>query len=79
MWGAKIYRLMQDKGYQSIPSISTINAILKRNGLIDPEQARKHKAFTRFEHESPNDLWQIDFKGPILLSAKRLPSAYSPG
>lgn len=66
VWGAKkIHRLLQDKGYQTIPSISTINAILKRNGMIDPEQARKHKAFTRFEHENPNDLWQIDFKGPI--------------
>lgn len=72
VWGAKkIYRLMQDKGYQSIPSISTINAILKRNGLIDPEQARKHKAFTRFEHESPNDLWQIDFKGPIPIIGEK--------
>lgn len=72
VWGAKkIHRLMEDKGYQTIPSISTINAILKRNGMIDPEKAKKHKAFIRFEHKHPNDLWQIDFKGPIpIIGAK---------
>ena len=41
--------------------------ILKRNGMIDPLKALEHKAFQRFEHEHPNDLWQMDYKGSFRL------------
>lgn len=46
-----------------MPCVSTVHAILKRNGLIEPAESSKHQAFVRFEHPQPNALWQMDFKG----------------
>lgn len=63
-WGArKIHRYLEDKGLYSLPAVSTISDILKRNNRIDLEESPKHTAFKRFEMNSPNELWQMDFKG----------------
>jgi transposase InsO family protein len=63
-WGGrKIHSRLQALGRTRVPAASTITAILHRHGLIDPEEAAKHKAWQRFEAEAPNDLWQMDFKG----------------
>lgn len=61
--GVKIYRHLTDLGYVGMPCEKTINRILKRNGFISFEASEKHKPWKRFEHENPNDLWQMDFKG----------------
>jgi transposase InsO family protein len=42
--------------------VTTINRILKRNGLINPKDSHR-PALTRFERSQPNELWQMDFKG----------------
>lgn len=64
VWGGrKIRSRLQALGQPSVPAASTITAILHRHGLIDPDEAVKHKAWQRFEAEAPNDLWQMDFKG----------------
>lgn len=64
-WGAlKIQARLQPP---SRPSTSTINRILRREGLVDPTEAPKHRAWQRFEHPHPNDLWQMDFKGSFEL------------
>jgi transposase InsO family protein len=42
---------------------STVTAILRRHGLISAEASSKSSSWQRFEHEAPNALWQIDFKG----------------
>jgi len=72
-WGArKLKRSLEDKGYESLPAASTITAILKRNGRIDPEESEKHTPYKRFEREAPNQLWQMDFKGDFaMLSGNR--------
>ena len=62
-WGARTLRGMLTSQGLSMPCVSTVHAILKRNGLIDPAESAKHQAFVRFEHPQPNDLWQMDFKG----------------
>jgi transposase InsO family protein len=63
-WGArKLARRLRDLGRENIPSVSTITAILHRHGLIDPKTSTSHQAFIRFEHDRPNKLWQMDFKG----------------
>ena len=64
---AKIRRMMQDDGIEGIPSVSTVNAILSRNGLISREASEKSKPYVRFEMAEPNDMWQADFKGHFLL------------
>ena len=63
-WGGrKIRRVLQDQGNEQVPAASTITAILRRHDQIDPEESQKHKSMQRFEHEYPNALWQMDFKG----------------
>lgn len=65
-WGArKIKRRLEDLGHKGLPSASTITAILQRHGQISPEESKARQAFVRFEHEEPNLLWQMDFKGPV--------------
>lgn len=43
----------------------TVHSILRRNGRVDPVDSQKHTRWKRFEHEQPNDLWQMDFMGTI--------------
>ena len=70
VWGGrKIRRVLQNQGCESVPAASTITAILRRNGQMDPEEALKHQPFQRFEREQPNELWQMDFKGYFALVA----------
>jgi transposase InsO family protein len=67
-WGGrKIKAYLERKGHPNLPVPSTITEILKRFDQIDPEEAQKHKAFQSFEMESPNQLWQMDFKGYFSL------------
>jgi len=68
-WGArKLLRRLRDLGYEGLPAPSTAQAILKRRGCIAAEESTKHTAFTRFEREQPNSLWQMDFKGHFALT-----------
>jgi transposase InsO family protein len=62
-WGArKIRRVLVDRG-EEVPVPSTVHRILQRHGQIDGAESKKHQAWQRFEHEAPNQLWQMDFKG----------------
>jgi transposase InsO family protein len=63
-WGGrKINRVLARDTSLIAPSPSTVTAILRRHGKLE-ERAHEHPGpFTRFEHEAPNDLWQMDFKG----------------
>lgn len=42
---------------------STVTNVLHRHGLVEPAGEEVKKPWLRFEHEAPNDLWQMDFKG----------------
>jgi len=65
-WGArKLRQRAKLQGLPAVPACSTITALLKREGLIDPTVTPSPHAWQRFEHAAPNDLWQMDFKGPI--------------
>lgn len=68
--GRKIRRSLQGQGVERPPAASTITAILKRQGLLAPERRLK-RDWQRFEQESPNALWQMDFKGHVPLSSGR--------
>ena len=73
-WGGKkIHKILErDYGHKNLPSVTTINNILKRNGLINPINSEKSKNFQSFEYELPNQLWQMDFKGDfMMLNQKR--------
>jgi transposase InsO family protein len=61
-WGArKLQVLLAREGLQ-LPR-NTIHRILRRYGLVG-ESEGDAAAVQRFERERPNELWQMDFKGP---------------
>lgn len=65
--GRKLRRFLQNESV--IPHHSTIDAILHRHGKsiqVDPN--RPPAARKRFEHPTPNALWQMDFKGHFELT-----------
>ena len=64
-WGGrKIKRALEERGEADIPAASTITQILRRRGLLAEAGSAEHPGpWTRFERESPNELWQMDFKG----------------
>ena len=61
-WGArKLQRLLQESGVR-YPA-TTVHRILKRHGLVNVNAPRP--ALQRFERPRPNQLWQMDGKGPL--------------
>jgi transposase InsO family protein len=70
-WGARkiAHVLLRDHALCVAPS--TVTAILHRHGLISPAASQAATAWQRFEHEAPNRLWQIDFKGHFATDAAR--------
>jgi transposase InsO family protein len=71
-WGGrKIARVLFNKGIGCL-SPSTVTGILRRNGIELGLQGGGAKPFIRFEHEAPNDLWQMDFKGHVAMRSGRL-------
>jgi transposase InsO family protein len=79
-WGArKLRRRLLVKGALSVPAASTVHAILVRHGRIDPKESLKHRPYQRFEHDAPNRLWQMDFKGHFPIGDGPLPPLYRLG
>jgi transposase InsO family protein len=71
-WGGrKIARTLLNKGLCTL-SPSAVTGILRRNGIELGLQGGGAKPFIRFEHEAPNDLWQMDFKGHVAMRCGRL-------
>lgn len=67
-WGAnKLLRILERQGAANLPSVSSVNNILHRNGLISPQISQKHQRYKSFARNKPNELWQMDFKGDFLL------------
>ena len=66
-WGAKKIKVsLENKGIE-MPCTKTVNNILNRYNCISKEESLKHKAFTRFEKERCNEMWQTDFKGEFKM------------
>ncbi|MER8951114.1 helix-turn-helix domain-containing protein, partial [Mesorhizobium sp. M0809] len=58
-WGGrKIARVLSRQGLGH-PAASTVTGILRRNGVELGALGGGAKAFIRFEHAAPNDLWQM--------------------
>lgn len=71
-WGGrKIAQRLATLGLTHVPRPSTITAILHRHGLITPQASEAAQHWQRFEHEAPNALWQIDFKGDFAMHQGR--------
>jgi transposase InsO family protein len=61
-WGARKLRMVLSRAGIDLPR-NTIHRILLRHDLVREEDQRS-PAMQRFEREQPNELWQMDFKGP---------------
>jgi transposase InsO family protein len=71
-WGGrKLKRRLEDIGVAAVPAASTVHAILRRHHLLNPVESGKHRAFQRFEHPAPNDLFQMDYKGHFAMDHGR--------
>jgi transposase InsO family protein len=63
-WGApKLAQLLSKQSPAVTLPARTVHRILERRGLIQAED-RHPQASQRFERCEPNELWQMDFKGP---------------
>jgi transposase InsO family protein len=61
-WGARKLQVLLERSGLRLAR-NTIHHILRRHGLVcQPE--RDPVAVQRFERSRPNELWQMDFKGP---------------
>jgi transposase InsO family protein len=71
-WGGrKIRDYLLNMGYCHVPASSTITRILHRHNRISDDSTEKSKRWNRFERKTPNDLWQMDFKGHFAVGKKR--------
>ena len=66
-WGGRKIRHWLLRAGLAAPAASTVTAILARHGEPLGQFGGGSQSFIRFEHEAPNDLWQMDFKGHVAL------------
>ena len=53
-------------------SRQSINNVLKRHKMNGSPYKKNKREWKFFRAESPNDMWQIDIKGPFLIDGKRM-------
>ena len=74
-WGAPKIRAKLRRRFPDIkpPAISTVHAVLDRNGLVSRGRERHHysQGTTLTSPTSPNDLWCADYKGEFMLADHR--------
>src|SRR5580704_3566046 len=61
-WGARKLAVLLAQQGMMVPVV-TVHRVLVRRGLVLDREWRR-QATSRFEREQPNQLWQMDFKGP---------------
>lgn len=75
-WGARKFKIILEDYFEKsqIPSETTINAILKRNGLIKNRRSRTKsigKQHPKFDPSECNEIWSADYKGRFKLNNGR--------
>jgi transposase InsO family protein len=74
-WGGeKIWKLLhRDLDKNIIPCVSTVNRIIKRNGLIIERKRRPRvkPVYPIFNPQACNEVWSADFKGKFRLGNTR--------
>ena len=74
-WGAPKLREKLRRHYPMVklPAISTVHAVLARNGLVKKKRNRRYKArgTSLSNPKIPNGLWCADYKGEFMLGNKQ--------
>ena len=73
-WGPrKIHATLANQQVAALPSARTVGSILSRRGCVGPDAAAAAAAPPRpFERSKPNELWQLDHKGPVEVARMRV-------
>ncbi len=69
-WGSKKILAVLQREHSELPSRSTVDAILKRAGVVTPRVRRRRRQVTGpplVQADAPNDMWSIDYKGWFLV------------
>ena len=66
-WGARKIKTCVERAGDGPLAKSTVHSILLRHGRVTDLPNKTAGAYRRFEHERPNQLWQMDFKGHFRL------------
>jgi len=69
-WGARKIHFVLRRDTPGVPSVRTLCSILARNGRIAPPVPAP--PLQRFERAASNQLWQVDFKGPVEVDRKKI-------
>lgn len=70
-WGGRKIARVLERDQQIVLVPSTVNSILHRHGRICLQASEAAQPWQRFEHERPNALWQMDFKGHFAMHEGR--------
>ena len=70
-WGGRKIAHVLDRDQDRHVAPSTVTHILHRHGQIDPIASEAATPWKRFEHDQPNRLWQMDFKGHFAVGEGR--------
>lgn len=70
-WGGRKIAHVLARDHQLHVAPSTVTNILHRHHLIAPAASEAATAWQRFEHEAPNSMWQMDFKGHFGVAQQR--------
>src|SRR5438067_1707469 len=71
-WGARKIHAYLAGGGLRVPSARTLTAVLRRHGRIAPADPTPGEPPQRFERGAANELWQLDFKGPLAFGRRKL-------
>lgn len=67
--GRKISLMLRRRGAEGVPSGSTVTDILRRHGLLNARAVAEATHLRRFAKATPNEMWQVDFKGHFELAS----------
>jgi transposase InsO family protein len=66
-WGGRKIRAYLQGRVNGVPAASTVTAILRRHEQLSSVVSQTGAVWQRFERATPNELWQMDFKGHFAL------------
>ena len=67
--GRKISLILKRRGVGIVPSGSTVTGILRRHALLNERAVAEATHLRRFSKATPNEMWQVDFKGHFKLDS----------
>lgn len=66
--GQKISIMLRRQGIVGIPSGNTVTNILRARSLLNAKAIERARHLVRFAKLQPNEMWQSDFKGYLVLA-----------